>query len=294
MIIFNIIYNIKLIKINNIKVCICTIGKNENKYIKEFIDHYKYYGIDKIMIYDNNDINGERFELELNNYIKNNFVEIIDYRGKEKSQITSMKDCYKNNYLKYDWLLFYDIDEFIYLKEKNIKIFLAKNKLNSCNRIYLNWVNHLDNEQIKYKNESLFKRFPKYKYFFDENHAFVKTMIRGKIPNIKIYNNHVINFEEESCNAFGKKKLFNLSVTTDNPNNNRYYIDHFYFKSTEEYINKRNRGSVFYGNKSRINLDFIDLYFKYNKITIEKIQYFENKTLFNLSKYKDFIGINKL
>ena len=290
MIIFNIIYIKKLRKIKSIKVCLCTIGKNENKYITEFIEYYKNYGIDKIIIYDNNDINGERFEFILINYIKNNFVEILDYRGKDKSQLNSINDCYKNNYLKYNWLLFYDIDEFIHLKERNIKFFLAKKKFNSCDRIYLNWVNHLDNEQLNYKNESLFKRFPKFKYYLNEKFAFVKTMIRGNIPNIRIYNNHVINYEKKSCNAFGEKKLFNQSISTNNPDNKNYYIDHFYFKSTEEYINKRNRGSVFYGNKSRINLYFIDLYFKYNRITKEKINYFEKKTLFNLSKYKKFLN----
>ena len=286
MIFFNIIYIRKLRIINNIKVCLCTIGKNENKYIKEFVEHYKNYGIDKIIIYDNNEINGERFEFQLKNYIKQNFVEIRDYRGKATIQMNSINDCYKNNFLKYNWLLFFDIDEFIYLKERNIKFFLAKKKFNSCDRIYLNWVNHLDNEQLNYKNESLFKRFPKFKYFINKENAFVKTMIRGNIPNIRIYNNHIINFEKESCNAFGVKKLFNQTISINNPDNKNYYIDHFYFKSTEEYINKRNRGSVFYGHKIRINRNFIDLYFKYNKITLEKINYFENKTLFNLSKYK--------
>ena len=290
MIFFNIIYIRKLRIINNIKVCLCTIGKNENKYIKEFVEHYKNYGIDKIVIYDNNDIDGERFEYILSNYIKNNFVEILDYRGKEKIQLNSINDCYKNNFLKYNWLLFYDMDEFINLKERNIKFFLAKKKFNSCERIYLNWVNHLDNDQLNYKNQSLFKRFPKFKYFFNKTKALVKSMIRGNIPNIRIYNNHVINFEKESCNAFGVKKLFNQSNTIENPDNKNYYIDHFYFKSAEEYINKRNRGSVFYGNKSRINLYFIDLYFKYNRITKEKINYFEKKTLFNLSKYKNFLN----
>ena len=289
-IIFNIIYFRKLRTINNIKVCLCTIGKNENNYVKEFIEHYKNYGIDKIVIYDNNDIDGERFEELLNNYIKNNFVEILDYRGKEKIQLNSINDCYKNNFLNYNWLLFYDMDEFINLKERNIKFFLAKKKFNSCERIYLNWVNHLDNDQLNYKNQSLFKRFPKFKYFFNKTKALVKSMIRGNIPNIRIYNNHVINFEKESCNAFGVKKLFNQSNTIENPDNKNYYIDHFYFKSAEEYINKRNRGSVFYGNKSRISLYFIDLYFKYNRITKEKINYFEKKTIFNLSKYKNFLN----
>ena len=50
----NFVYINKLIKnktnniteinqINNLKVCICTLGKKENKYIREFVSHYKKY-----------------------------------------------------------------------------------------------------------------------------------------------------------------------------------------------------------------------------------------------------------
>ena len=34
--------------INNIKVCLCTIGKKENLYVKEYVDFYKNKGVDKI------------------------------------------------------------------------------------------------------------------------------------------------------------------------------------------------------------------------------------------------------
>ena len=63
--------------INNIKVCVCTLGKNENKYIREFVQHYKAYGIDKIFLYDNNDIDGERFENVINEYQEKGFVDIL-------------------------------------------------------------------------------------------------------------------------------------------------------------------------------------------------------------------------
>ena len=62
---------------NKLKICVCTIAKKENLYIKEFIDHYKKYGVDKIYIYDNNEINGEKIETILSNYINNGFIEII-------------------------------------------------------------------------------------------------------------------------------------------------------------------------------------------------------------------------
>ena len=37
--------------------------------------------VDKIFLYDNNDINDERFEDVISDFIENGYVEIINYRG---------------------------------------------------------------------------------------------------------------------------------------------------------------------------------------------------------------------
>ena len=54
-------YN-KYKNIASIKIGLCMICKLENLYIQEFMDYYKKLGYNHIFIYDNNDINGERFE----------------------------------------------------------------------------------------------------------------------------------------------------------------------------------------------------------------------------------------
>ena len=97
------------------KVCLCTVGKEENKYIREYVEHYFKYGVDKIFLYDNNDINGEKFEDVISDYINADFVEIFNWRGKIKALYSIMNDCYKKNFLIYDWLIFYELDEFIHL-----------------------------------------------------------------------------------------------------------------------------------------------------------------------------------
>ena len=61
--------NIKLNIAKNVKVCLCTLGKKENNYIREFVEHYKKLGVDKIFLYDNNDLNDENFNIILNEYI---------------------------------------------------------------------------------------------------------------------------------------------------------------------------------------------------------------------------------
>jgi len=57
----------------DLKLYLCTYEKKENKYIREFIECYKNYGVDKIYLYDNNDIKGERFEDVIGDYIIEKF-----------------------------------------------------------------------------------------------------------------------------------------------------------------------------------------------------------------------------
>ncbi len=72
-----------------------------------------------------------------------------------------MNDCYLNNYKLYDWLIFYEIDEYINLKNySNIKTFLNESKFKKCSVIYLNWIIHTDNNLMTYDNRTLHERFP--------------------------------------------------------------------------------------------------------------------------------------
>ena len=191
-----IILYIKKNKKNDSKVCVCTSGKNENKYIKEFVEYYFNYGVDNIIIYDNNDINGESFDTVIEDYIKLGTVKILNWRGKSKIQLNFLNDCYQRFRTQYDWFIFYDLDEFIHLKDfDNIKDYLNQKQFLKCNVIYLNHILHTDNNQLYYKNESLFKRFPEIQKFSKIGNSarvieiltdLIKSIIRGNLTNINI------------------------------------------------------------------------------------------------------------
>ena len=93
------------------KVCLWIIGKKENLYANEYINHYKNLGYKHIYLYDNNDINDERFEDVLKREIKKNFVSIINYRGfrglQNHPQFNAYYDCYEKNNKKYQCSLFW-------------------------------------------------------------------------------------------------------------------------------------------------------------------------------------------
>ena len=123
---------------NNITICLCTIGKKENLYVREYVNYYSNLGIDKLFIYDNNDKNDERFDLVLKDYIENGFVKIIDFRGQLAVQTEAMEECRKNNYKNFDWLMFFDMDEYLFLRNySSIKVFLDQKIFSKCERIQL-------------------------------------------------------------------------------------------------------------------------------------------------------------
>jgi len=159
---FIVLFNFqKIYKNREIKICLCTLGKNENKYTRQFIEHYKNLDVDKIFIYDNNDILGEKFEEVIKDYIDSGYVEILNWRGKKKQILNIMNDCYKKNNIIYDWLIFYEFDEYIFLKDfTSLKAYLNDYRFLFCKKICLNWVLHTDNNLLYYDDRSLSVRFP--------------------------------------------------------------------------------------------------------------------------------------
>ena len=190
-------------------------------------------------------------------------------------------DCYNQNYNKYDWLIFNDIDEYIYLNNyNNIKHFLFEPRFKKCENIQLNWLLFTDNNLIYYRNKSLLERFteidPFAKTRYINKHSNGKSILRGHISNIKITDFHGISEQLRTCDGFGKKMNY---IQKDYK---YYYFKHFYCKSTEEFIEKLRKGDVYKGT----NIEKINRYFSYNKITYEKINYIEKEIGVNLTNYK--------
>lgn len=215
--------------------CMCAIAKEENRYIKEFVDYYKAYDLKKIYLYENNEINGEKFDDVIEDYIKSGFVEIINFRGVPIPQNKAYNDCYRKHNKDYNWIIFYDIDEFIYLKDfKNIIKFLQDKRFEKCKRIQLNYILHTDNNIIYYDNRSLHERFtevdPEARIKNSKAKYVFKSIIRGNLHNIHIFEPHILAGHVNACDGYGKKRAIieNTKIMMDNPDYDNYYIVHYY------------------------------------------------------------------
>ena len=273
---------IKINKNKFLKVCLCTIGKKENLYASEFVNHYKKIGYDKVFIYDNNDIDDEKFEDVLNKQISNNFVEIINYRGYrgkiQKPQFEAFIDCYEKNKNNYDWLSFFDFDEFLELnRHKNIKEYLNDKRFKKCSNIKINWLTFSDNNLLYYENIPVQKRFKTPIYHFYRN-RMIKSTVRGKLKFNYwrgMNNPHSSNNNLTTCNSMGK--IIDPKKYYSSPFNYEFScLKHYSTKTIEEYCNKSKRGrsdTLVKLNETTLK-NYYKYFFKLNKKTKKKIDYF--------------------
>jgi len=233
--------------------------------------------------------------------MEDGFVEVIDRRGIVKSLISdkngttvqgkAYQDCYYNNYKEYDWLFFFDIDEFISLDYKYSDIFEFLNDFNDFDGIKVQWRMYGDNGELFYENKPVIERFGGKDNVGYDNH--IKSILKGKSYSFElIFCAHgLLNTEIVTVNV-NKKRIKSPYMDSKAYNNLPVYLNHFYSKSTEEFIKRKyNQTSAISGedNTRNFSLNFIkNQYFEYNKYTKEK------ESMFNSIKEQKIKKIIKL
>jgi hypothetical protein len=267
------------------------MGKRENLYAKEFINYYIKLGVDKIFIYDDNDLNEESFMDVFNKLGEyKNFIEIYKNASTIKHQSNAFTDCYNKNKDNFDWFLMIDMDEFLVIVNDKLKNYLLQSVFKKCDFIKINWAIPSDNNLLHYDNRSLFERF-KGPY---AKSIFIKSIIRGNINNLKywVHSPSFSPYKNTSCNSIGKIiKSNSILIESISPIIiKKAYIIHFHFKSTEEFINKLKRGYRDWID-NKFLYDKLINYLEYNKITKEKINYLEKELKRNLTIYRNKIKL---
>ena len=266
------------------KVAICTMAKKENLYIKEFVDYYIKLGFSHIFIYDNNDPNDEKISDVINIKKYKDYVTIYENKS-ITNQPTAYTTCYNNNNKNFNWIFMIDIDEYLIIKNNKLINYLSDETFQKCDFIKIHWLQPTDNNKLHYENKSLLERF-KAPYLKDTH---IKTFVRGNINGLK-YDIHTPSESPEkniSCNNAGQILNYPKIHVQDvfKINYDKAYIIHFKYKSTEEYIKKYKRGYSNWFDENFLPMR-IEEYFKDNKVTLEKILYFEKELNLNLSRYK--------
>ena len=263
----------------DMKTLLCCIGRQENRYIREFVEYYKYLGVTNICLFDNNYDGEDDFRDVIGDYIDNGFVILKDYRNRKVCQLDAYNECYKTYGDKYDWILFFDIDEFMFINEDDkLHDYLSRNEFELFNMIHINWLNYGDGGQLRSNGDGVLTRITdiidldnKVSYDFPEN-FHIKSIIRGGLNNVFWANTpHTPVGVEPCCNSFG------ISCDGKSPflpyDFRKAGLRHFSTKTAEEYAKKIERG--FPDGNPITKESMVKLFFKRNEVTKEKIDIFK-------------------
>lgn len=262
------------------KTAVCCIIKDENAYLREFVEWYKNLGFDNIVLYDNNFSDGENIHDSIEDYIENGYVKVVEIKDQKVMQLPAYNDCIKRFGSEYDWIAFFDCDEHLHLvKHKNIQEFLSEFN-DDVDSVVVNWMTMDDNDLLYNDGRSLedrFTRVSKFEYKSYTNikeNQHVKTILncsQNNIENAKFTNPHFVVGIKKCLNASKNNVPIGAWHTRD-IDWSTAYLKHFCTKTITEYIKNRmpKGGPDIQYNWSINNSHTIDTFWKVNFKTKEK------------------------
>ena len=289
------------------KTLLCCIARKENRYLREYVEYYKELGFTHICLYDNNYEGEEHIEDVIGDYVDDGFVEIIDYRDKGREmllpclQIDAYEECYRKYGKEYDWVAFFDCDEFLAFADggpKNIEEALSWTGYDGYDAVCVNWMLFTDGGMLSDDGKPVLQRFVEPMLPYDKkrlgsnicNNDLLKVIVRGGLDEFKLSTVHFTRIPNNVCNNVGEKITW---VSGSWPVNfERMYLKHFRCKTVDEFMLKIERG---YPDTKITSVDrrrmLLSMFFQDNEPTAEKLTYIKEKYDIDLFGFYNTCGI---
>lgn len=207
------------------KAALCMIVKNEEQYIRENLSYNFKLGFDHIFLY----MNDWEYLIDLPNITQ------ISWPG-QVQQLNAYNDCLKRYSKEFDWIAFFDLDEFLVLKKHNtIQEFIMD--FNTRNNIGINWQFYGANG-MRYRNPiypySLLKQFTKRQ---KDVNLHTKVIVNCKNKNKFWSNPHCTGDLSMDTNG----KVFGGPFNHNGPID-FCVINHYYLRSFDDWKQRLKRG----------------------------------------------------
>lgn len=214
------------------------IAKNEDHYIDEWIQYHLKLGFFKIFVYQND----WRYAGDKEKY--GDAVVWIEFDG-EAMQMKAYNDFIDSHYADYDFAAFFDVDEFLCLKEdKSLDAFLSR--YHDVHGIGVNWRVFGDNNLscIADEDYSLLNRFTKCQNTLDRH---IKTILNLRLSKnfFHFVNPHFIDASIKYDLILDvDKKYFIHGPWNYNCTSSIAQLNHYHSKTYSEFIEKMKRGKA--------------------------------------------------
>ena len=210
---------------------ICAIAKDEDEFLKEWVVYHLLLGFDHIIIYDNGSKNPIRILLK--EYIEENLVSVQDYPTQNAPQLSAYFHCLKNWKEKTCWMAFIDIDEFIGpLQDNDIRTFL--DRFEEYAGVGIHWMMFGSNGHLKRPKGNVIENYTESIGLSN----LYKSIVHPREVTYPLSPHH-FQYAQRFC---VNEDQICLPHVQSYPTASTIQINHYYYKSQQDYEDKIRRG----------------------------------------------------
>lgn len=224
--------NIK-VDIDDQKIALVCIAKDEDNYIEEWLDYHLKLGFDKVYVYCND------WDWKVPEKYGNK-VEAIEFNGL-KQQIPAYDDFIQKHYNEYNFAAFTDIDEYIVLKQaNNIKQAMYSYRDVACLRIPIRTFGNNGLDVVTDNNYSVIDRFIKARTIYESiGKNIINFDLLGKSRKFIDEN----WFSRMPCTNPSRTMTwngyYNYFINDEGGENEPIELNHYITKTWEEYVSRK-------------------------------------------------------
>jgi hypothetical protein len=227
-----------------VPLVICSVFKNEARYMREWLEFHILVGVEKFFMYNN--CSTDDYMSVLKPYIDAGIVVLTEWPLTSPSQMSAYEDFIlmvhgynvwqKPMIPRKTWCAFIDLDEFLYSPSHPSLPFLLSNIPHACS-MGVNWRCFGSGNQDSYDSRPVIERFNMRPEVYKPN-DHIKSIVRLDQRVYLGQDPHYFNCE---FGTFSENGAIVPDAFTPH-SSNTFCINHYVTKSKEEYLEKRGRG----------------------------------------------------
>lgn len=213
--------------------------KDENQYLKEWVDYHLLIGFDHIQIWDNE--SKVPIKDTVKEYIEKEVVSVKEIKTYGGNQVDSQRRSLKETLRDYIWVALIDTDEFIVLLDEstNVKDYLKKYE--QYGAVGLNWLLFGSNG-YKTTQKSQLESFTQPLLNHSAN-KLIKSIVSTKCYNGH-HNMHFVDGPIGGTVNVKKQPINNIAFNDPPILDEVMRINHYFTRSKEDWELKRHRGEA--------------------------------------------------
>lgn len=225
------------------------IIKNEAEYMPEWLEYHLLVGFEKFYVYDNEST--DNIKQILQPYIDSGVVEYTYWPG-TAMQMPAYHDCVEKHKNDTFWLAVIDIDEFVVADCKNVATSL--HDFEDSAAVVLQWLVYGDSGVVNKEPGLVIERFKSHNNL-DDTSEMCKSIINPRKVEVKTLHLPCPMVGFNAANSIGETIIPLSNAKIQNGTYKNIHINHYIFKSREEFLIKKTKGDALSAKTPRFKND---------------------------------------